>query len=236
MMANFSQRVSAQAREPAAALRITPQTKYTVIGIILAVALIAFEIFNFDTTKYALTNLFGSVTFLGVGWATILAIAFCGIDFAGLLRVFSADYDENDTPREVWYLMGAWLLGATMNALMTWYAVSLTLLQNDIGNQVLSQQQLLAVVPIFVAFLVWLTRILFIGSLSLAGSRLLAQPAERPVERVQPSAVREQARMRPAPVKRRPVVAEKEQPATEDETIFMRVPQATRPQNGVSAD
>lgn len=236
-MANFSQRVSAQAREPAAGLRFTPQTKYTVIGIILAVALVAFEIFNFDTTKYALTNLFGGVTFLGIGWATILAIAFCGIDFAGLLRVFSADYDS-ETPREVWYLMGAWLLGATMNAIMTWYAVSLTLLQNDIGNQVLSQQQLLAVVPIFVAFLVWLTRILFIGSLSIAGGQLLAQrAAARPVERVQPSATREPARMRPIEVKRRPTPAQtEERDASEEKTIFVRVPQKNQTQSGVSAD
>lgn len=232
-MANFSQRVSAQAREPAAALRFTPQTKYTVIGIILAVALIAFEIFNFDTTKYALTNLFGGVTFMGVGWATILAIAFCGIDFAGLLRVFSVDHDNN-TPREVWYLMGAWLLGATMNAMMTWYAVSLTLLQNDIGNQVLSQEQLLRVVPIFVAFLVWLTRILFIGSLSMTSSRLLVSTTKRSAAHVQPSAPqREPARIRPVPIKRRPV--EDDDLDTDNPTIFI-VPQTTPNQNGVSAD
>ena len=141
------------------------------VGLILFVALIAFEIFNFDTTQFALQSLLGEVTFLGIHWATILAIAFCAIDFAGLNRLFSPDGDSTES-REVWYLMGAWLLGATMNAVMTWWAVSVTLLNNNFGNEVLSREQLLRYVPIFVAVLVWLTRILFIGSLSIAGVHL----------------------------------------------------------------
>ncbi len=147
--------------------------KHAVIGIILMVALFAFEIFNFDTTRYALDNLLGHVSFAGLGWATILAIAFCAIDFAGLVRLFAPESD-GEQPKEVWYLMGAWLLGATMNALMTWWAVSLTLLNHDFGNEVLSRQQLLQAVPIFVAVLVWLTRILFIGAITMAGEHLLS--------------------------------------------------------------
>ena len=147
--------------------------KHAVIGAILMVALFAFEIFNFDTTRYALDNLLGHVSFAGLGWATILAIAFCAIDFAGLVRLFAPESD-GEQPKEVWYLMGAWLLGATMNALMTWWAVSLTLLNHEFGNEVLSREQLLQAVPIFVAVLVWLTRILFIGAITMAGEHLLS--------------------------------------------------------------
>lgn len=147
--------------------------KHAVIGMILIVALLAFEIFNFDTTRYALSNLLGPVSFGGLAWATILAVAFCAIDFAGLIRLFTPEGD-GEQPKEVWYLMGAWLLGATMNALMTWWAISLTLLSHDFGNEVLSRAQLLQVVPIFVAVLVWLTRILFIGALTMAGEHLMA--------------------------------------------------------------
>ena len=53
--------------------------------------------------------------------------------------------------------MGAWLLGATMNAVMTWWAVSLTLLSHDFGNEVLGRETLLKLVPVFVAALVCLT-------------------------------------------------------------------------------
>ena len=61
------------------------------IGVILGVALLAFEMFNFDTTQYALRNLLGEVRFLGLQWASILAIAFCSIDFAGLARLFTPE-------------------------------------------------------------------------------------------------------------------------------------------------
>ncbi|MCA9935131.1 MAG: hypothetical protein H6662_12700 [Ardenticatenaceae bacterium] len=141
------------------------------VGVILMVSLAAFEMFNFDTTQYALRNLLGDVRFLNLQWASILAIAFCSIDFAGLIRLFTPEKGV-DEPKEVWYLMGAWLLGATMNAIMTWWAVSLTLLNHSFGNEVLTREQLLSSVPIFVAVLVWLTRILFIGAFTVAGEHL----------------------------------------------------------------
>lgn len=142
-----------------------------VVGIIMFVALLAFEVFNFDTTRFALASLLGDVRFLGLQWASILAIAFCSIDFAGLARLFTPQQGEEE-PQVVWYLMGAWLLGATMNAVMTWWAVSLTLLSHEFGNEILSREQLLSTVPIFVATLVWLTRILFIGAFSIAGEHI----------------------------------------------------------------
>jgi hypothetical protein len=150
----------------------TQKPRQLIIGIILVLALFAFEIFNFDTTRFALESLLGDVRFAGLAWATILAIAFCSIDFAGLARLFTPERGL-DEPKEIWYLTGAWLLGATMNAVMTWWAVSLTLLNHELGNEVMSREELLKIVPIFVAALVWLTRILFIGSLTVAGERLL---------------------------------------------------------------
>jgi hypothetical protein len=156
--------------QPVEVLGFTFQ-RQMVIGIILIVALFAFEIFNFDTTRFALQNLLGNMNFVRVEWATILAIAFCAIDFAGLARLFTPERGAEE-PKEVWYLMGAWLLGATMNALMTWWAVSVTLLSHDLGNEVMSREQLLQVVPVFVAVLVWLTRILFIGAFTVAGDHL----------------------------------------------------------------
>jgi hypothetical protein len=149
-----------------------------VIGLILIVALLGFEIFNFDTTRFALRDLMGDIRFLGFEWAAILALAFCSIDFAGLVRLFTPEKGREE-PREVWYLMGAWLLGATMNAVMTWWAISVTLVSHNLGNEVLSRDQLLSIVPIFVAVLVWLTRILFIGAFTLAGEQLFDFGSDR---------------------------------------------------------
>ncbi|MFT5194682.1 MAG: hypothetical protein ACI9EW_002479 [Cellvibrionaceae bacterium] len=166
-----------------------------IIAFLLAGALLAFEVFNFDTTKFALGDLLGSTNFYGVSWAAILAFAFCSIDFAGLIKIF-APQAGGDQPMETWYLTGAWFLGATMNAMMTWYAVSLILAQQPIGTEVLSREQLLIYAPIFVAVLVWLTRILFIGSLSVAGEQIFANSDRR-----QP---RPQARPQSRPTRPRP--------------------------------
>jgi hypothetical protein len=161
----------------------------SIVGIILVVALFAFELFNFDTTRYALNNLVGNISFWGVQWATILALAFCAIDFAGLARLFTPERGHQE-PKAVWYLMGAWLLGATMNAVMTWWAISLTLLSHEFGNEILSREQLLRWVPFFVATLVWLTRILFIGAISVAGEYMFDMKQVRDVAGKLQAAVR----------------------------------------------
>jgi hypothetical protein len=203
--------------------------RQAVIGLILVVALLAFEIFNFDTTQFALGDLLGEVSFLGLRWATILAIAFCAIDFAGLAHLFTPERGAGE-PKEVWYLMGAWLLGATMNALMTWWAISLTLLNHEFGNEVLSREQLLQIAPIFVAVLVWLTRILFIGAFSVAGDHLFNNASEyRPVN-AQPAA-RPVAAARPVMASRPATATAARQPAPKPAAQTTTMPPQSRPDN-----
>jgi hypothetical protein len=154
-------------------------------GLIIVMALLSFEMFNFGTTEYALADLVGELRFLEIPWATILAIAFCGIDFAGIARLFTPN-GRSEESVEVWYLFGAWLLAATMNALLTWWGVSLALLNHPtLGNIVVDQGTLLKVVPIFIAVMVWLIRVLIIGTFSLAGDKLFTQAdvSDRPVRR-----------------------------------------------------
>lgn len=143
------------------------------VAAILAVALVGFEIFNFDTTRFALMDLMGGHRFLGLEWAAILAFAFCSIDFAGVVRMFTPEQTIQNEPKEVWLLLGAWLLGASMNAVMTWYAVALTIAPRNVGATIITKGDMLFYAPIFVALLVWLTRILLIGSSSVAADRML---------------------------------------------------------------
>jgi hypothetical protein len=144
-------------------------------GVLILGALIAFEIFNYSTTDYALTDLLGDLRFTDVRWATILAIAFCGIDFAGIARLFTPERGAGE-PKEVWYLFGAWLLAATMNAMLTYWGVAIAILNHtSLGGLVVAQETLIKVVPIFVAIMVWVIRVLIIGSFSVAGDRLFSQ-------------------------------------------------------------
>jgi hypothetical protein len=149
-------------------------------GFLIMGALLAFELFNYTTTDYALNDFLGGLTFLGVRWATILAIAFCGIDFAGIARLFTPEQGENSGPKEIWYLFAAWLLAASMNAMLTWWGVALAIVNHQsLGGTVIPRDTLVEIVPIFVAIMVWVIRVLIIGTFSVAGNRLFSQ-AEAP--------------------------------------------------------
>lgn len=145
-----------------------------VFGLMIFGALMAFEIFNFSTTEFALHDVLGDLKFLGIKWATMLSIAFCGIDFAGIARIFTPEQGA-DEPAEVWYLFGAWLLAAAMNASLTWWGVSVAISSHaSQGATVVGGDTVRNVVPVFVAVMVWVIRILIIGTFSIAGDRLFS--------------------------------------------------------------
>ncbi|MFZ6031636.1 MAG: hypothetical protein ACOYYS_28345 [Chloroflexota bacterium] len=164
-----------------------PISRNMVVGGLIFMALIAFEAFNYSSTEFSLSDLIGDLKFMGIRWATILAIAFCGIDFAGIARLFTPEKGK-DEPAEVWYLFGAWLLAAGMNAILTWWGVSVAIVNHQTsGGAVVAQQTLVKIVPVFVAIMVWVIRILIIGTFSVAGEHLMWQDA-RPNTRHSPYA------------------------------------------------
>ena len=144
----------------------------TVYGLIIILALVAFEVFNFSTTVFALRDLLGDLKFAGIPWSTFLALAFCGIDFAGIARLINPETRTSNL-KESWYLFGAWLLAATANAALTWWGVAVAI-SNHLPESatVISTNTLTHIVPIFIAILVWVIRILIIASLTSAIERL----------------------------------------------------------------
>ena len=150
-----------------------------VFTLIMLGALVTFELFNFSTTEFALKDLLGGLRFGTAQWATILAFAFSAVDFAGVAWLFTP---KQGARIEAWYLVGAWLLAATMNAILTWWSVSLALLQHDsLGNEIIARETLLTSAPVFVAGLIWLLRVLLIGSFTLAARRPVGAEMLAPV-------------------------------------------------------
>jgi hypothetical protein len=149
-------------------------------GMMIIGALLAFEIFNFSTTQFALRDVLGDLTFAGMRWASLLAVAFCGIDFAGIARIFTPEQGR-DEPTEVYYLFGAWFLAAAMNAALTWWGVSVAIVNHpsQSAGAVISNETLTKVVPIFVAVMILFIRVLIIGTFSLAGDRLFTTAERR---------------------------------------------------------
>lgn len=153
-------------------LRGTALKRGAIFGAILVAALLAFEVFNFSTTAFALTDILGDLKSGGLQWSVVLAIAFCGIDFAGIARIFTPQQGR-DEPAEVWYLFGAWLMAAGFNATLTWWGVSVAILHHTSeGSVLIGESTLTRVVPVFVAVMVWMIRVLIIGTFSLAGENM----------------------------------------------------------------
>ena len=155
----------------------------TLFTLLIFLALMAFELFNYSTTDYALRDLLGEIGLGSLRWATILAMAFCAMDFAGIARLFGPQ-EEGREKRENWYLLAAWLIAATMNAGLTWWGVSMAIYNHPVQSTlVVDPLTIVTVVPIFVAVLVWILRILIIGSLVTALNRLLINEKQgKPVQ------------------------------------------------------
>jgi len=160
-------------------LQGTAHKRGLIFGVIILCALLAFEVFNFSSTSFALRDILGDLTFGGIRWATLLAFAFCAIDFAGIARLFTPEQGR-DEPAEVWYLFGAWFLAATFNAMLTWWGVSVAVLSNSAqGGTLLGQPTMVKLIPIFVAAMVLTIRVLLINTFSIAGERIFSLAENR---------------------------------------------------------
>lgn len=160
-------------------LQGTAMKRGLIFGAIILCALLAFEVFNYSSTLFALGDILGDLAFGPLRWATILAFAFCAIDFAGIARIFTPEQGRNE-PAEVWYLFAAWFLAAAFNASLTWWGVSVAILKHSAeGGALLGQATMLKVVPIFVAAMVLLIRVLLINTFSIAGERIFSFSDDR---------------------------------------------------------
>ena len=160
-------------------LQGTAHNRGLIFGVIILFALLAFEIFNYSSTLFALTDILGTLAFGPLRWASILAFAFCAIDFAGIARIFTPE-SGRDEPAEVWYLFAAWFLAAAFNASLTWWGVSVAILQhNAMGGVLVGTSAMTKIVPVFVAAMVLLIRVLLINTFSIAGDRIFTLADQR---------------------------------------------------------
>ena len=174
---NISQSIKPTFHKSLSKTKIRKDIWYILITVI---ALVAFEAFNFSTTDFALSDLLGDLRFIGVRWATLLSIAFCGIDFAGIARLFGSQNKPEET-RSAWYLFGAWFLAATMNAILTWWGVVMAMQTHSVlSADVVEGTFITQTVPIFIALIVWVIRVLLIGTLTKKSNEILQESQKLP--------------------------------------------------------
>ena len=134
--------------------------------LIIVSALLAFEIFNFSSTDFALQDIFGDQGIGQMSWSTILALAFCGMDFAGIARLLAPHPRGDKSDSGGWFLLGAWVLAGAMNTGLTWWGISVAVYNQPVDNALLMDPMtFITVVPVLVALMVWAIRILIIGAM-----------------------------------------------------------------------
>jgi len=145
--------------------------KKTIVALMLMVAMVGFELFNFATTEAALDYFLGGAMMFGVTWAMLIAIPACLVDFAGLSRIFTPQKGKEE-PIGVYLTYGGWFVAAILNAGLTWFGVlSIMVTIPGLGNEVVSRDTLLSWVPIGIATFVFLIRVSLIGALNVAGEK-----------------------------------------------------------------
>ncbi len=181
MNLTMTQKVTRFSNKLLDSLRENPDSLYMAI---IVAALVAFEVFNFSTTDFALQGMFGSQSAGGMSWSTILALAFCGMDFAGIARLLAPRGEEAES-RDSWFLLGAWVLAAAMNAGLTWWAISIAVYNQPVNTAlILDPMTFVTAVPVLVAVMVWVIRILIIGTLVSSLNKVLCskQPKKEQIK------------------------------------------------------
>ena len=156
------------------------------VGVIV-LALAALEIFNFNTTDFALRDILGNQGNGLLPWSMILSLALCGMDIAGIAKILASPKEESGNTSS-WYLLGAWVLAAAMNAGLTWWGISVAIYNQPAhAVMIIDPMTYVTVVPVLVAVMVWVIRVLIIGTLVtslnlvLEGSKQKREPVRKKV-------------------------------------------------------
>lgn len=127
-------------------------------------SLAAFEIFNYATTAFAIKSLLGGFAVIGFNLAAWLAVAVCCLDVTGIILLFMPLPGSSRTKSNR-RLFTTWLSVTGLNAWLSWLGISqaIAIRQTQTGLGV-DVAILTHTLPAFIVCLVWLVRIVLIGS------------------------------------------------------------------------
>jgi hypothetical protein len=145
--------------------------QWAVWGGVLVLSMLGLEMFKFFVTFGILSEILSGMS-NGVLAAGSLAFVFCAFDIAGLARLFT-EQQGKDEPAVIWLLTFGWLLASVLNASLIWMAVATSMANASFSTSLYTAGELAMFVPILVAATVWLVHVTLIGTISLAGDRLL---------------------------------------------------------------
>jgi hypothetical protein len=152
---------------------------------VIILALAAFEYFNFSTTDFALQDILGNHGSGLMAWSTILSLAFCGMGIAGIAKILASPKDDTGN-KSSWYLLGAWVIAAAMNAGLIWWGISVAIYNQPAhAVMIIDPMTYVTVVPVLVAVIIWVIRVLIIGTLVTSFDLVLkgSEQQRKPVQK-----------------------------------------------------
>ena len=154
-------------------LRGTALKRGAIFGTILVMALVAFEVFNFSTTQFALRDMLGDLSFAGLdGRPSWRLPSAAWISPASPASSPPSRAAMNRTRSGISSVPGCWPQAST--PLSPGGASPSPSLNHQPQARSSSAGTLTRIVPVFVAGMVWLIRVLIIGTFSIAGERLFS--------------------------------------------------------------
>jgi len=164
-------------------------------GFGLLAALLCIEAASYGAAASALSSLIGaSPAWRGsdVSMSDLLALGCAFVDLAGLARLTTRERGWKNEPRIVKLLTAAWLGGSAINAALMWFYLTVAVGKNQGATDiaVVDRSVVLAVAPILLTAVLWLTRVSLIWGIGELGERLLAPPETEKAESGPPVAIR----------------------------------------------
>lgn len=149
---------------------------------IIFLCLLCFEIFSYSSSYEAIDRLTGMTT-----WATMLAFAFCAVDFAGLAKLVMPEM-RNLPEMPLFFLSGAWVLSAIGDTSLTWFVVSTqtsTLTRHILVTAgVLSPKFFTTWLPLLVAVFTWGVQVFLVTRIGAITDKLVTEKEDAGGRRV----------------------------------------------------
>lgn len=143
-----------------------------ILGGLIIGGMLFFEGSNYISTNVALVDILGGMALFGIRWSTMLSLAFCFVDFAGIARIFTPEQGREE-PTWVWYLFAAWFMAAAFDALLTWWSVNVAI-YNSQSRYIATVPALRTIFPIGVALGELAIRISLINVVASTGERIFS--------------------------------------------------------------
>lgn len=167
--------------------------KLPVSLVLLLVLCVALELVNWTTSEGALLLFLGRTQVIGLYIASLLALAFCGVDLLCLWRITTPAARAEDESKTVVLMLVMWVVGTLLNAVLTYFSLKHTMSQTTAWQSDIWQGfNPLDVLPVALAGGVWVTRVSLIWTLASELDRRLhpaLAPKLSPVREYRPEPV-----------------------------------------------